>query len=63
LSDELRTVPEAASFLRVRVSTLYAWVEERPPRVPFIRLGPRAIRFRQSDLDEWVESQRVGGAA
>jgi excisionase family DNA binding protein len=59
LMGSLLTVAEAAEFLRIRKGTLYQWVEERPPRVPYIRLGRRAVRFDRQQLVDWLESQRV----
>ncbi len=29
--------------------------------VPFARIGSKAIRFRLSDLDRWIESNSNGG--
>jgi excisionase family DNA binding protein len=59
LVGSLLTIGEAADLLRVRKATLYQWIEERPPRVPFIRLGRRAVRFDEEDLLDWLRSQRV----
>lgn len=55
--DPILTIDEAAAYLAIPESTLYTW---RTRRVGF---GPRALkiggclRFRRSDLDEWVEAQ------
>lgn len=37
------------------------WRAVRAFRVPHFRLGPRTIRFGESDIAEWLESKRVGG--
>lgn len=63
MSSSLLTVQEAADLLRVRPGTIYSWVEERPPRIPVIKLGPRLIRFDRDELLEYVGRQKVGGAA
>lgn len=55
------TVPEAASYLGLAVSTLNKWrVYGGGPR--FLKLG-RSIRYRQSELDAYLDSQMVGSTA
>lgn len=51
----LLTVKEVASYLRVSPDTVYRWSEQNI--VPFIRLQGRGVRFRQKDLDAWLEKQ------
>jgi excisionase family DNA binding protein len=46
----------AAQFLAVSVSTLYGWVWQR--RVSFVKVG-RAVRFDMSDLQRFVEDNRI----
>ena len=53
-TDPLLTIDEAANYLAVPKATLYTW---RTRRAGF---GPKAIkmggclRFRRSDLDDWI---------
>lgn len=53
LADPLLETEEVAAYLRVPVATLYAWRSRGE--------GPRAhrvgkyLRFRQSDVDAWLE--------
>ena len=53
-TDPLLTIDEAANYLAIPKATLYTW---RTRRAGF---GPRAIkmggclRFRRSDLDDWI---------
>ena len=51
------TYAEASSLLGVKRGTLYSWVSRRA--IPFVRLSPRMIRFRRTDLDEWLNSRSV----
>ncbi len=45
---------EVAPILRVSIRTLQKWrVNGKGP--PFIRVSARAIRYRRSDLDGWIE--------
>jgi len=56
-TDPLLTIDEAANYLTIPKATLYTW---RTRRAGF---GPRAIkmggclRFRRSDLDDWILDQ------
>lgn len=54
--DRLLTVRELAEFLRLTPKGVYAMVEAR--RIPFIRVSNR-VRFRQSDVINWLEENRV----
>ncbi len=46
---------EAADYLGLQRTTLEAWrCRGGGPR--FVKLG-RAVRYRQADLDEWIESR------
>ena len=48
---------EASSLLAVKTGTLYSWVSRR--MIPFVRLSPRVVRFRRTDLEEWLSSKSV----
>ena len=48
---------EAADYLGLKCSTLYALVAQR--RVPHIRIGPRFVRFYADELDAWIAKKRV----
>ncbi len=52
---KLLTVPEVAAILRVDRSTIYEWARER--WLPSVALTPRAIRFRESDLEEFIRAR------
>ena len=51
----LITVQDAAKFLAVSTSTLYGWVWQR--RIPFVKVG-RVLRFEQSELQKFIQSNR-----
>jgi excisionase family DNA binding protein len=60
MTAALLTVEEAAALLRVPVSWVYERTRRRTKdRLPGFRLG-KYWRFRESDLLEWIEEQRVG---
>ena len=53
------TIREAAAYLRLSKSKLYEMVNDG--EIPHFRLGGSSIRLDQTELDAWVESQRVEG--
>lgn len=52
---------EAAQYLGLSPGTLPVWRCNGRHAIPFIRVG-RAIRYRKSDLDRWLESRTVGAS-
>jgi len=50
-------LPEAAARLSISPSTLRRWVFER--RITFIRVSSRAIRFRISDIENFLTARLV----
>lgn len=54
-SDPLLDVAELAAQIRVPQQTIYRWrTEGRGPRG--IKIG-RHLRYRQRDIDAWIEAQ------
>jgi excisionase family DNA binding protein len=61
MTPELLTVAEAARRLKLSESYLNkARLTGGGPR--FLRLG-RSIRYREHDLDEWVQAQAAGSTS
>ena len=58
ISNSMLTTKEAAEFLGIRPSTLNVWRSTGTVNVPYIRVGT-AIRYRLSDLEEYVSKRRV----
>jgi prophage regulatory protein len=55
--DRLLKVSELAKFLGVAPSTIYRWLEcGKLPR-PF-ELGEAAVRWRLSEIEQWLEENR-----
>ena len=50
------SVQEAATFLKVKETTIYQWVHER--KIPFRKHGTRVILVRD-ELLKWSEAQAV----
>jgi excisionase family DNA binding protein len=53
---ELMTINEAAEFLNIKVSNLRSAVFKR--KIRYLKFGA-LIRFRKSDLIEWLEARLV----
>ncbi|MCZ8283538.1 helix-turn-helix domain-containing protein [Aquidulcibacter sp.] len=55
-TDTLLTVEDAASHLKISKHTLNRWrvTGEGPP---FIKYGPRLIRYLVTALDEWAQER------
>src|ERR1017187_1976622 len=55
-TQDLLTVPESALFLRLRPSTIRAWILRR--RVPYVKLGGR-VCLRRADLEALIDQSVV----
>jgi len=61
MDHRLLTVAELAEFLQKPKATIYAW-KYRGEGPPAIRVG-RTLRFRESDVNAWLDRQAVATAA
>lgn len=57
MDNELLTVPETAALLRLKISTIRAWVCQR--KIPFVKLGGRLVRIRRSDAEALIADSLV----
>ncbi len=57
MQDKLLTTKEAAPLINVSVAFLERdrWIGAQ---VPYIRVGARAVRYRLSDLNAFIESRK-----
>jgi excisionase family DNA binding protein len=53
-TDRLLTIAEVSQLTGLAVGTLYHFVSQK--RIPVVRLSKRCIRFRQSDLSDWIQA-------
>lgn len=58
-SAPLLTRQEAAAFLGVSPQTLANWATTGRGRIPFVRVSKRAVRYRMSDLERWLQARTV----
>ena len=55
--ERLLTVQDISSLLGVKKSYVYHLTYQK--RIPHIKINGHHLRFRQSDIDEWLQSQEV----
>lgn len=58
---DLLTVPEAAAFFKVQISTIRAWILNR--KLPYVKPGGKLIRFRRVDLEKVLAARTVKARA
>jgi excisionase family DNA binding protein len=56
-SNEILTIDEVATYLRLTPQTIYRWAQEK--RIPAVKLG-KEWRFRRSVIDRWFDEQLLG---
>lgn len=57
-NKDFLTPSEAAEMLGVKVNTLAVWRCKHKKKIPFYKIG-RAIKYKNQDLLDWIESQKV----
>jgi predicted DNA-binding transcriptional regulator AlpA len=59
-NSDLLTEAEAADFLGLEAKTLSVWRSTRRYPLCYVKIG-RLVRYRRSDLVDFIESRRVLG--
>jgi len=54
---KLLTYRETSEILNIPISTLYSRVSEKT--IPHVRIGPRMVRFLQSDILDLIQKSIV----
>jgi hypothetical protein len=57
MNSQLLSTPQAAKYLNVSIAFLERdrWAGAR---IPFIKVGSRAVRYRLNDLESYINNQR-----
>ena len=57
MQTQLLSTPQAAKFLNVSIAFLERdrWAGAR---IPFVKVGSRAVRYRLDDLENYINSNR-----
>ncbi|MDZ7695311.1 MAG: helix-turn-helix domain-containing protein [Balneolaceae bacterium] len=45
------------SILDIHISTLYRWMDQDKLPIEKIQFGPRAVGFRKSDVEAWLNGE------
>ena len=60
VENEILTIEEVATYLRLTPQTIYKWAQER--KIPAVKLG-KEWRFRRSIIDRWLDDQILSSAS
>ena len=60
--DLILSRKQAAAYLGISARTLSNWASAKRHVIPTYKVG-RLVKYRQSDLDNWLAAQTVGAAA
>jgi len=55
--EKLYTIEEMAALLQVEKRTLVEWVQYR--RIPYVKVDGTMVRFRVSDIVQWVKKNKM----
>jgi len=61
IDNQLRTETEAARVLDIKPGTLQVWRSTKRYPLPYVKVG-RLVRYRQSDLEAFLNGRLVGAA-
>ncbi|DAB12856.1 MAG: helix-turn-helix domain-containing protein [Acinetobacter sp.] len=54
--NNLLTIKETACYLRISISTLYRWINQK--KIKHIKIGSRVL-FSQDDLKEFINNNTI----
>jgi excisionase family DNA binding protein len=60
MEDEILTLKELATYLKIAERTLYRLAQEH--QLPAFKVGG-SWRFRRADIDRWIEDQTAAHSA
>lgn len=50
---------QLAKELGIPMSSLYRWMDEDPSFPRRIKLGPRSVAFKRSDVEAWINANMM----
>jgi excisionase family DNA binding protein len=56
-NNRLMDIKAVASWTGLSVGTLYHLISQK--RIPVVRISSRCVRFRQSDIEQWLAEKVV----
>ena len=57
IEERWLSVDEASEYLGIKRDTLYKWIK-KGKNLPVHRIGDKLLKFKLSELDEWVRSEK-----
>lgn len=57
MEDKYMTVDEVAQYLGFEKQTIYNKIHNN--QIPFHKIGPKAVRFKKAEIDNWIEKQKI----
>jgi len=60
MSDIYLDIKELSQYLKIKPSTLYAWVSQG--RIPHLKINGSLIRFEKEKIDTWLRSFQKDGS-
>ncbi|GAB6089565.1 helix-turn-helix domain-containing protein [Spirochaeta dissipatitropha] len=57
MRNDFLSVGQLADSLGVQASTVYGWTHRK--QVPFYKVNGKTLLFKQSEINDWIESQKV----
>lgn len=54
MDEPLMTVPEVATWLKLKPETIRKMVREH--KIPHLGIGRRAVRFKREEIEKWLET-------
>ena len=55
--EKLLTIEELSKILGIKKATIYSWTSKK--RIPYIKLSNGILRFRESEIQEWILKKSV----
>jgi excisionase family DNA binding protein len=56
--ERLLTIDDVCEITGLRPSTIYAMISRG--RIPAVKISGRCVRFREKDIERWLEEKTVG---
>ncbi len=55
-AEKYINIDEAAEYLGVKPSTIRSWIKTK--NMPAHRVGGKLLKFKRSEIDKWVQSEK-----
>lgn len=58
--DNYISIEEAAEYLGVKTATIRSWIKNKG--MPSHRVGGKLLKFKKSEIDEWINNEDKEGS-